>query len=178
MDYGSLKPGKNPPEEVFAVVEISMDSPPVKYEFDKSSGAMFVDRFVHTGMQYPCNYGFIPKTLSGDGDPVDVLICSSHPIISGAVVSVRPVGVLVTEDENGTDEKIMAVPAKKIDPFFSSIESYKDLPEVFIQRVNHFFENYKKLEKGKWVSISGWRDRGDALDIILDSIGRYTQNID
>lgn len=178
MDYSKLQPGKNPPQDVFVVVEVPMHSPPIKYEFDKDTGAMFVDRFIHTGMQYPCNYGFIPKTLSGDGDPIDVLVYSTYPVMSGAVIAVQPIGVLITEDESGNDEKILAIPTAKIDPFVAHIASYTDLPEIFIQKINHFFENYKKLEQGKWVRVSGWRSKQDAIDIISESIKRYAAGRD
>jgi inorganic pyrophosphatase len=162
--------GKNAPEEVNVVIEIPMDAGPIKYEFDKETNAIVVDRFMPTSMSYPCNYGFIPNTLSGDGDPVDVLVYSNHPIVPGAVIKVKPIGVLLTEDEKGSDEKLLAVPANKIDPFFADINSYKQLPEIVIKKIEHFFENYKKLESGKWVKISGWQDADGAKNIISQGI--------
>lgn len=165
--------GKNAPEEVNVVIEVPMGSDPVKYEFDKEAGAIMVDRFVQTAMFYPCNYGFIPCTLSKDGDPVDVLVVANYPIIPGAVITVRPIGVLIMEDESGQDEKVLAVPTTKLDPYFANIKSYIDLPEVFINRIKHFFENYKALEKGKWVKVSGWQDESSAKDIIREGIEYY-----
>lgn len=170
MGIEKVGAGKNAPNEVNVVIEISMNSGPIKYEFDKDTGMITVDRFMPTSMSYPCNYGFIPNTLSGDGDPADVLVYSSHPIVNGAVVRVKPIGVLMTEDESGMDEKILAVPAGKIDVSFANVNSYKDLPEMHIKKIEHFFENYKKLEAGKWVKISGWKDAAEAKDIINTAI--------
>jgi inorganic pyrophosphatase len=167
MDISKITAGKNPPSEVFAVVEIPMNSF-IKYELDKDSSAVFVDRFLT--MAYPCNYGFIPDTLGGDGDPLDILVHSNHQIAPGAVISVRPIGVLITEDENGSDEKIFAVPAGKIDPFFNNISTYTDLPQIFLDKVSHFFEHYKDLEKGKWVKVLGWKGVEEAHEIIKKSI--------
>jgi inorganic pyrophosphatase len=173
MQLEKISIGKNAPNEVNVIIEIPMNAGPIKYEFDKEAGIIVVDRFMQTTMSYPCNYGFIPHTLSGDGDPADVLVYSNHPIISGAMITVRPIGVLMTEDEKGSDEKILAVPAGKIDPSLAGINSYKDLPELAINRIEHFFENYKKLEKGKWVKISGWKDAAEAKDIINQAIANH-----
>lgn len=170
MDIEKVGAGKNAPEEFNVIIEVPMGSNPVKYEFDKDSGAIMVDRFVQTAMFYPCNYGFIPCTLSQDGDPVDVLVIANYPIIPGAVIKARPIGVLMMEDESGMDEKILAVPTTKLDPYFTNINSYKDLPEVFIDRIKHFFENYKALEKGKWVKIGGWKNESDAKNIIKEGL--------
>lgn len=172
MNLEKIGPGKNLPEEVNVVIEVPMGSDPVKYEFDKDSGAIMVDRFVQTAMFYPCNYGFIPGTLSEDGDPVDVLVVANYPVIPGSVIKARPIGVLMMEDESGKDEKILAVPTVKLDPYFENIKSYQDLPEVLIRRISHFFENYKDLEKGKWVKVEGWQDAEVAKELILEGIKR------
>jgi inorganic pyrophosphatase len=173
MNIEKIGAGKKAPEEVNVIIEVPMDSNPVKYEFDKEAGAIMVDRFVQTAMFYPCNYGFIPCTLSKDGDPVDVLVIANYPVIPGAVIKVRPIGVLMMEDESGQDEKILAVPTTKLDPYFADVTSYKDLPEVFVNRIKHFFENYKALEKGKWVKVGGWEDEKSAKAIIQEGINFY-----
>jgi len=153
MDISKISIGKDAPNEVNVIVENSVGAVPVKYEIDKDSGAVMVDRFVHTPMFYPGNYGFIPHTLSDDGDPVDVLIIGDMPIISGAVVPVNPIGVLRMEDDGGMDEKIIAKVTTKMYPYHKDIENYTDLPEIVCQRIEHFFTHYKDLEKGKWVKI-------------------------
>ena len=173
MNIEKIGAGKNAPEEINVIIEVPMGSDPVKYEFDKESGAIMVDRFVQTAMFYPCNYGFIANTLSKDGDPVDVLVVANYPIIPGAVIKARPIGVLMMEDESGQDEKILAVPTTKLDPFFADIKSYRDLPEIFINRIKHFFESYKALEKGKWVKVDGWKDELAAKEIILEGLKFY-----
>lgn len=170
MNLEKIGAGKNAPEEINVIIEVPMGSDPVKYEFDKESGAIMVDRFVQTAMFYPCNYGFVPNTLSKDGDPVDVLVVANYPIIPGAVIKARPIGVLMMEDESGQDEKILAVPTTKLDPYFANIKSYQDLPEIFINRIKHFFESYKALEKGKWVKVDGWKDEIAAKAIILEGL--------
>lgn len=170
MNIEKIGAGKNAPDEVNVIIEVPMGSDPVKYEFDKEAGAIVVDRFVQTAMFYPCNYGFIPCTLSKDGDPVDVLVIANYPIIPGAVIKARPIGVLMMEDESGQDEKILAVPTTKLDPYFADVKSYKDLPEVFINRIKHFFESYKALEKGKWVKVGGWQDEAKAKEIIKEGL--------
>lgn len=154
------------------IIEIPMNSDPVKYEFDKDSGAILVDRFMQSAMFYPCNYGFIPHTLSDDGDPADVLVVAHYPIIPGAVIKVRPVGVLMMEDESGVDEKILAVPTSKIDITFDSIKNISDINPMLKDRITHFFEHYKKLEKGKWVKILGWEGAEKAGIIIEEAIAR------
>ena len=165
--------GKNPPEEVNVIIEIPMNSSsPVKYEFDKESGAIFVDRIMQAAMYYPCNYGFVPHTLSRDGDPVDVLVASCTPFIPGSVVKCRPVAVLAMEDESGFDEKILAVPISKVDPSWDNVKTIKDVSESLKDRITHFFENYKKLEKGKWVKVTGWEDAAQAKQFILEAIAR------
>ncbi|MBN9543086.1 MAG: inorganic diphosphatase [Alphaproteobacteria bacterium] len=170
MDIAKVGHGDKAPEEVHVIIEVPKNSDPVKYEFDKESGAIFVDRFVHTCMYYPCNYGFIPNTLSGDGDPVDVLVVSNFPVIPGAVLKSRPVGVLMMEDESGVDEKILAVPVSKLEKHYDNIKSYKDLPQILLDQISHFFEHYKDLEKGKWVKVKEWQDADSAKKIILEGI--------
>lgn len=158
--------------EINVIVEIPMNDKPIKYEFDKASGALFVDRFMHTAMFYPCNYGFVPNTLSGDGDPVDVLVVSNHPVLPGCVIRVRPVAVMMMEDEGGMDEKIIAVPVSKLDISFDKIQDLKDLNPLLVQRITHFFENYKDLEQGKWVKIIGWEGAEKANSLIAEGISR------
>jgi inorganic pyrophosphatase len=172
MNIDRISPGKNPPEEINVIIEIPAGSPPVKYEIDKESGALFVDRFVLTSMVYPYNYGFIPQTLSQDGDPCDVLVIADMPLVAGCVIKARPVGVLLMEDDSGVDEKILAVPVDKTSPYYSDVKSYKDLPEIVTDRIAHFFEQYKTLEKGKWVKIQGWDDENKAQQLIVESIDR------
>src|SRR6201987_89631 len=149
MDITRIPTGLNPPYDVYAVIEIPQGGEPVKYEMDKASGALFVDRFLHTAMFYAGNYGFIPHTLSDDGDPCDVMVVGRRPIIPGAVIACRPIGAILMEDESGHDEKIVAVPIDKLHPFYSEVKSYKDFPEILCQQMAHFFEHYKDLEKGK-----------------------------
>ncbi len=176
MNIEKIGAGKSAPDEINVVIEVPMGSDPVKYELDKDSGAIMVDRFVQTAMFYPCNYGFIPCTLSKDGDPVDVLVIANYPIIPGAVIKARPIGVLMMEDESGMDEKVLAVPTTKLDPYFANIKSYKDLPEVLINRIKHFFENYKALEKGKWVKVGGWEDEIAAKAVISEGLELHKAN--
>jgi inorganic pyrophosphatase len=172
MDLKLVPSGRNPPKDVNAVIEIPLGGVPVKYEFDKVSGAIFVDRFLHTAMVYPGNYGFIPHTLSEDGDPCDVLVISQVPVVPGAVIRCRPVGALLMEDEAGKDEKILAVPVDALHPFYTGVNSYKDLPAVMTEQIAHFFQHYKDLEKGKWVTIVRWLDAADAERLIVEAIER------
>lgn len=172
MDIRQIPVGKNPPKDVNAVIEIPLGGVPVKYEIDKESGALFVDRFLHTAMFYPGNYGFIPHTLSADGDPCDVLVVSQVPVVPGAVIRCRPVGALVMEDEAGGDEKILAVPVDALHPFYTGIQSYRDLPPIMCEQMAHFFQHYKDLEKGKWVTIVRWLDAADAEKLIVEAIER------
>ena len=164
----------NLPDEINVVIEIPMNDNPVKYEIDKESGAIFVDRFIQVAMFYPCNYGFIPHTLSGDGDPVDVLVLSNYPVIPGAVMKCRPVGVLMIEDESGVDEKIIAVPIDKVDISFSNVKDINDVNNDVKLRIKHFFEHYKDLEKDKWVKILGWEDIKKAKSLIEEGVKRLT----
>lgn len=174
MDIKAISAGESPPEDINVIIEVPIGGPPIKYEMDKASGGLFVDRIVHTAMHYPCNYGFIPHTLSDDGDPADVLIANNLAFIPGSVVRCRPVGVLLMEDESGQDEKILAVPHEKITPYFDKITSYTDLPQVLIDRIQHFFEHYKDLEKEKWVKLTGWGDAAKARELIVQAIANVT----
>ena len=172
MRLDALKIGKNPPDDVNVVIEVPIGGEPIKYEMDKESGALVVDRFLYTAMRYPGNYGFIPHTLSGDGDPCDVLIANTRAIVPGAVMNVRPVGVLVMEDDGGQDEKIIAVPSSKLTQRYDRVANYTDLPEITIKQIEHFFEHYKDLEPGKWVKIFGWKDASVAKELIVEAIER------
>jgi inorganic pyrophosphatase len=172
MDLRLIPAGKNPPIDLNAVVEIPLGGVPVKYEFDKATGALFVDRFLHTAMFYPGNYGFIPGTLSADGDPCDILVISQVPVVPGAVIRCRPVGALIMEDEAGIDEKIVAVPVDRLHPFYAGIRSYSDLPTIMTDQIAHFFQHYKDLEKDKWVTIVRWLDAAGAEQVVMDAIQR------
>ena len=172
MDISKISMGKDAPNEVNVIVENTVGAVPVKYEIDKDSGAIFVDRFVHTPMFYPGNYGFMPHTLSDDGDPVDVLIVGDMPVIAGAVMPVNPIGVLRMEDDGGMDEKIIAKPTTKMFPYHKDVENVSDLPEIVTQQIEHFFTHYKDLEKGKWVKILGWGDAKEARKLISEGIDR------
>jgi len=172
MDVTRISAGPNPPHDIHAIIEIPVGGVPVKYELDKSSGAMFVDRFLHTAMYYPGNYGFIPQTLSQDGDPCDVLVIAPVPVIPGAVIRCRPVGALLMEDQAGIDEKIIAVPVDDLLPFYKGITSYLELPEILREQIAHFFQHYKDLEKGKWTTIGQWADAETSQRLIMDSIAR------
>ena len=170
--------GNNVPNVVNVIIEIPSHSDPVKYEVDKETGAMFVDRFMGTAMHYPCNYGYIPQSLSEDGDPADVLVVTPVPVISGAVISVRPLGMLQMTDEAGKDGKILAVPVDKLCSMYSGINNVRDLPNSLLDTISHFFEHYKDLEPGKWVKIDGWVDVEEAKREINSSIERYNSQKD
>ena len=170
MDLSKIPIGGNPPWEVNVIVEVPIGGEPVKYELDKDSGAMFVDRFLHTSMRYPCNYGFIPHTLATDGDPVDVLIAARSPIIPGAVARARPVGLLVMEDEAGMDEKVLTVPVDSLFPYYADVSSYRGLPQILLDQISHFFEHYKDLEPNKWVKIQRWAEADEACRLIEESM--------
>jgi inorganic pyrophosphatase len=165
--------GTNTPNDINVIVEIPSHSDPVKYEVDKETGALFVDRFMGTAMHYPCNYGYVPHTLSDDGDPVDVLVVTPIPVISGSVIRCRPIGVLRMEDESGQDAKVLAVPIDKICQLYTSVNSFRDMPAELLARISHFFEHYKDLEPGKWVKIDGWFGVNEAKDEITSSVKRY-----
>ena len=169
--------GSNPPDEVNAIIEVPKGGATIKYEMDKQSGMLVVDRRLHTPMFYPAHYGFIPHTLSSDGDPLDILVVEQEALIPGCVVAVRPVGVLLMEDESGKDEKILSVPAMYIDPQYKHIKNYTDLPESFIEEITHFFEHYKDLEKDKWVKITGWEDANTAKKIISDAMITHSNEV-
>ncbi len=173
MDITKIPVGYDVPRDVNVIIEVPLGGEPIKYEIDKDSGAMFVDRFLYTPMRYPTNYGFIPGTLSGDGDPVDVLCIGRRPLIPGCVLRVKPVGVLLMEDQAGIDEKIVGVPIPKLTAFYDGTDSYKDLPPIQIAQIEHFFAHYKDLEPGKWTKIQGWQDREFAENLIVEGIDRY-----
>lgn len=172
MRIDAVPVGKNPPEDVNVIIEVPLGGEPIKYEMDKESGTLVVDRFLYTSMRYPGNYGFIPHTLSGDGDPCDVLVANTRAIAPGAIISVRPVGVLVMEDNAGEDEKIIAVPSRHLTQRYDKCVNYTDLPDITIRQIEHFFAHYKDLEPGKWVKIVRWGDAAEAKTLILDGIAR------
>lgn len=173
MNLDRVHPGDNAPDEINVIIEIPSHSDPVKYEVDKETGAMFVDRFMGTSMHYPTNYGYVPNTLSEDGDPVDVLVVTPVPLISGSVIKCRPVSVLNMTDESGPDAKILAVPVDKLTGRYRHIQSFEDVPPSLLNSISHFFEHYKDLEEGKWVKIDGWQCVADAKKEIVDSIERF-----
>ena len=172
MDLSKIPIGRNPPFEVNAVIEIPLGGLPIKYELDKASGALWVDRFLHTAMFYPGNYGFVPHTLSDDGDPCDVLVVSQVTVVPGSVIRCRPIGALLMEDEAGGDEKIIAVPAPDLHPFYDNVMEPGDLPQVLRDQVAHFFQHYKDLEPGKWVKVTDWLGADDARRLVSEAIQR------
>jgi inorganic pyrophosphatase len=172
MNLSKISMGKNPPEEVNVIIEVPMNANPVKYEIDKESGALFVDRFIATPMYYPCNYGFVPNTLSEDGDAIDVLVVSEFQVVAGSVIPCKPIGIFIMEDEKGMDEKILAVPTVKMNSQYSSANELSDLPDELLNRIKHFFEHYKELEKGKWVKVTGYEDSKTAKKIMLEAVER------
>ena len=175
MRIDAIKIGENPPDDVNVLIEVPVGGHPIKYEMDKEAGTLVVDRFLYTPMTYPGNYGFVPHTLSDDGDPIDVLVCNSRPLIPGCVINVRPIGVLIMEDNAGQDEKIIAVPSRHLSKRFDNVDDYSDLPEITVQQIQHFFEHYKDLEPGKWVKIGDWLNAGEARRLIVESIERAKQ---
>ena len=172
MRINAIAVGNNPPEDVNVIIEVPIGGEPIKYELDKAAGTLVVDRFLHTPMRYPGNYGFVPHTLSDDGDPIDVLIANTRPIVPGAVINVRPVGVLRMQDEAGQDEKIIAVPSPKLTKRYLHVANYTDIPLITREQIQHFFEHYKDLEPGKWVKITGWGDADEAKAMIVEAITR------
>jgi inorganic pyrophosphatase len=172
MRIDAIAVGKNPPEDVNVIIEVPIGGEPVKYEMDKAAGTLVVDRFLHTPMRYPGNYGFVPHTLSEDGDPIDVLVANTRPIVPGAVINVRPIGVLRMVDDAGGDEKILAVPVPKLTKRYEHVMNYTDLPKITLEQVQHFFEHYKDLEPGKWVKMNGWGDAAEAKRLISEAIAR------
>jgi inorganic pyrophosphatase len=176
MDLSKIDIGVNPPYDINAIIEIPQGGEPVKYELDKDSGAIFVDRFLHTAMFYPGNYGFIPHTLSGDGDPMDVLVVGPTPVVPGAVIRCRPIGTLMMIDEAGNDEKVLAVPVDKLSPFYTGVESWRGLPVILTEQIAHFFKHYKDLEKGKSVEVVRWADPEETGDLIREAIARASKD--
>ena len=172
MNIDAISIGDNPPEDINVIIEVPVGGEPIKYELDKASGALMVDRFLYTSMRYPGNYGFVPHTLSEDGDPIDVLVCNTRELAPGCVINVRPVGVLIMEDNAGQDEKVLAVPARKLTKRYDHVENYSDLPDITLHQIEHFFEHYKDLEPGKWVKIGDWHDAKTARRLIVEAIER------
>ena len=172
MNIDLIPAGDNPPQSVNVVIEVPIGGEPVKYEFDKKSGAIFVDRILHTAMRYPANYGFIPQTLGEDGDPLDCLVMARWPFMPGCVVRARPVAVLFLEDEAGGDEKLLAVPETKTSPYYADILEGNDLPAIVRQQIEHFFTHYKDLEPEKWTRVGTWGDREDAYRVISEGLER------
>lgn len=176
MSFLNISSGRDVPHEINVIIEIGMHGQPVKYEVDKASGALLVDRFLSTAMFYPANYGYIPQTLSEDGDPVDVLVVTPVPVISGAVIPARVVGMLKMTDESGIDAKLIAVPTNKLCSLYQHVKTHEDLPESLLESIAHFFTHYKDLEKGKWVKVEGWEGPEAAKNEIMASIARYEKN--
>jgi inorganic pyrophosphatase len=172
MRLDAIPIGTNPPHDINVIIEVPVGGEPIKYEMDKASGTLVVDRFLYTPMRYPGNYGFVPHTLSNDGDPIDVLVCNTRTIVPGAVINCRPIGVLVMEDEGGGDEKILAVPSSKVSQRYDKVKNYTDMPSISMQQVEHFFAHYKDLEPGKWAKIDHWGDAAEAEKMIMDAIAR------
>lgn len=172
MRLDAISIGDDPPDTVNVIIEVPVGGQPIKYEMDKNAGTLIVDRFLYTPMAYPGNYGFIPHTLSEDGDPIDVLICNTRELMPGCVISARPVGVLIMEDNAGQDEKILAVPSRSVTKRYDRIDDYSDLPEITLQQIEHFFEHYKDLEPGKWVRIGDWQNAHTARRYISEAIER------
>jgi inorganic pyrophosphatase len=173
MNFDNVSPGANPPEDINVAIEIPANSQPIKYEIDKDSHALFVDRFMATPMFYPANYGYIPNTLSEDGDPLDVLVVTPYTLVPGCVIRCRPVGILNMSDESGKDAKLLAVPHHKLSVLYDDVKEARDLPKLLIEQIEHFFENYKDLEAGKWVKVDGWSDAAAAKAEILKSIDAF-----
>ena len=178
MNIDAIEIGTLPPEDINVIIEVSVGGEPIKYELDKSSGTLVVDRFLYTPMRYPGNYGFVPHTLSEDGDPIDVLVCNTRTIVPGAIINCRPIGVLDMEDDGGRDEKILAVPSSSISMRYDKIRNADDLPDITVAQIRHFFEHYKDLEPDKWVRILGLYNADRAKQLILDSIDRAEVDTD
>ena len=172
MRIDAIAIGHNPPEDVNVIIEVPIGGEPIKYEMDKAAGTLVVDRFLHTSMRYPGNYGFVPHTLSDDGDPIDVLVANTRPIVPGAVMNVRPIGVLLMQDDGGGDEKIIAVPSPKLTKRYENVNTFTDLPLITREQIQHFFGHYKDLEPGKWVKLLGWGDAAQAKQLIIEAIER------
>jgi inorganic pyrophosphatase len=172
MRIDAIAIGHNPPDDVNVIIEVPLGGQPIKYEMDKDAGTLIVDRFLYTPMSYPGNYGFVPHTLSEDGDPIDVLICNTRQLIPASVINVRPIGVLIMEDNSGQDEKILAVPSHRLTRRYDNVHDHSDLPEITLMQIEHFFEHYKDLEPGKWVKIGDWHGSADAERLIVEAIER------
>jgi inorganic pyrophosphatase len=172
MNIDAITLGENPPFDVNVIIEVPIGGEPIKYEMDKASGALVVDRFLYTSMRYPGNYGFIPHTLSGDGDPCDVIVANTRALIPGSVISCRIIGVLLMEDEKGQDEKLLGVPSQWLTRRYEAVHEYTDLPQISLEQIEHFFQRYKDLEPKKWVKIIGWRGAEEARDLVLQGIER------
>ena len=172
MRIDAIAIGNSPPDDVNVIVEVPVGGQPIKYELDKEAGTLVVDRFLYTPMSYPGNYGFVPHTLSADGDPIDVLVCNTRQLVPGCVINVRPIGVLIMEDNAGQDEKVVAVPSHALTKRYDDVVNASDLPEITLQQIEHFFEHYKDLEPGKWVKIGNWHDADDAKRLIVEAIER------
>lgn len=173
MSFASIPAGKDVPNDLYAIIEIPANASPIKYEVDKDMDALVVDRFMATPMFYPANYGYIPQTLADDGDPLDILVVTPYPVVPGSVIRCRPVGMLNMSDESGRDEKLIAVPHAKTSQLYNHVKDYSDLPALLIQQIEHFFENYKDLESGKWVKIDGWENTDKAVQVIEKSVANY-----
>lgn len=173
MSLNNVSSGKSLPDDFNVIIEITANSDPVKYEVDKESGAVFVDRFLGTAMHYPCNYGYINNTIAGDGDPVDVLVVTPFPLPPGVVIRCRPLGMLAMEDEGGQDAKLLAVPVSKLTPLYNDVKSFEDIPELLRKQISHFFEHYKDLEPGKWVKVVGWQGIEEARKEVMEGVARY-----
>ena len=178
MGLDLVTTGNNPPDEINVIIEIPKDAEPVKYEVDKASGAIFVDRILSTPMRYPCNYGYVPHTVCGDGDPADVLVILPLPLIPGSVIRCRPVGMLKMSDEAGSDEKILAVPVDKVFAGYSHIQDIDQVSSHWCERIGHFFQHYKDLEKDKWVKLDGWAGAAEAKAVLVEAMTRYEQSLD
>ena len=176
MSLNKVSSGRDLPNDFNVIIEIPMNADPIKYEVDKESGAIFVDRFMGTAMHYPCNYGYVPNTLSPDGDPVDVLVITPFPLIPGVVVRCRPIGVLKMTDESGEDAKVLAVPVDKVLSIYSHWQKPEDLNELRLRQIQHFFEHYKDLEKGKWVKIDGWYGPDVAKEEIMNGVAAFKKD--
>ena len=172
MRIDAISIGTNPPQDVNVIIEVAVGGHPIKYELNKEAGTLVVDRFLYTSMAYPGNYGFVPHTLSEDGDPIDVLVCNTRPLVPGCVINVRPIGVLVMEDDSGRDEKVIAVPSPHLTRRYENVRNYSDVPVITLQQIEHFFEHYKDLEPGKWVRIGDWGDAAEAKRVIAEAIER------
>lgn len=177
MRLDAIPVGKQPPDDINVIIEVPVGGEPIKYELEKESGALFVDRFLYTPMRYPGNYGFVPHTLCGDGDPLDVLAANTRALVPGSVINCRPVGVLVMEDEAGMDEKLIAVPASKLTKRYDSVRTVADLPQITRSQIEHFFQHYKDLEPGKWVRIVEWGDAGAARNVVMQAIELASQRV-